>query len=69
MTQKYSIDDVAKHILSTDWSFPHSDDDKANFSALYNELARHFPDLSITEFADAFTHAVVIMRDADQRPT
>ncbi|HHM1099526.1 TPA: hypothetical protein ACRGOW_005688 [Klebsiella pneumoniae] len=68
MTAPYTIDEVAKHMMASKWTFPHSDDNEANFKALYTEVSKAFPGLTPHDFTAAFNRMLDVMRAANDRP-
>jgi hypothetical protein len=68
MALSYTIDDVAKHMLTMDWPFPHTSDGKMNFDALYAEVRKVFPGLTSHDFNASYDHCLDLKRTAGNRP-
>jgi hypothetical protein len=69
MISTYTIDDVAKHMLTIDRSFPHADDGKTQFQALYAEVRKVFPGLTSHDFTASYDRCLDMKRTAGNRPT
>ena len=67
MPSPYTIDGVAKHILTMDWPYPHASDGTVNFRALYAEVRKVFPSLTSHDFTAAFDRCLGMRQAAGNR--
>lgn len=68
MPSSYTIDGVAKHMLTMEWTYPHTSDGVINFRALYAEVRRAFPGLTSHDFTDAFDRCLRMRQAVGSRP-
>jgi len=67
MPSSYTIDGVAKHMLTMDWPYPHANDGQTNFKALYAEVKKAFPSLTSHDSTAAFDRCVAMRQAVGKR--